>query len=128
MWQCVTEESAVDRAPRAFLAVKHASLAMGKANPERGKPYGGGSIVLVASGKHSSFPLSASVLMVYNLAQSRESGRELVLYIVSDLILLRNSYTSTTTLYRQCKQSRVSVRVCHLLGDSLSSDGRPITA
>ncbi|KAF9647310.1 NAD(P)-binding protein [Thelephora ganbajun] len=33
----------------AFLAVKHASLAMMKANPERGKPYGGGSIVLVAS-------------------------------------------------------------------------------
>lgn len=33
----------------AFLAVKHASLAMKKANPERGKPYGGGSIVLVAS-------------------------------------------------------------------------------
>jgi len=33
----------------AFLAVKHASLAMMKVNPERGKPYGGGSIVLVAS-------------------------------------------------------------------------------
>jgi len=33
----------------AFLAVKHASLAMVKANPERGKPYGGGSVVLVAS-------------------------------------------------------------------------------
>jgi hypothetical protein len=35
----------------AFLAVKHASLAMMKANSERGKPYGGGSIVLVASGE-----------------------------------------------------------------------------
>jgi len=33
----------------AFLAVKHASLVMMKANAERGKPYGGGSIVLVAS-------------------------------------------------------------------------------
>ena len=40
-----------DPIPSAFLAVKHASLAMMKANPERGKPYGGGSVVLVASGK-----------------------------------------------------------------------------
>lgn len=46
----------VDRVLSAFLAVKHASLAMMKANPERGKPYGGGSIVLVASGNSLRFP------------------------------------------------------------------------
>jgi hypothetical protein len=47
----VSQDWSVDGVFRAFLAVKHASLAMMKANPERGKPYGGGSIVLVASGE-----------------------------------------------------------------------------
>ena len=40
----------------AFLAVKYASLAMMKVSPECGKPYGGGSIVLVASGGQQCFP------------------------------------------------------------------------
>ena len=52
----ITRELLVDRVLSAFLAVKHGSSAMMKANPERGKPYGGGSIVLVASGKPVSVP------------------------------------------------------------------------
>ena len=59
---CVRRERLVDRVSSAFLAVKHASLAMMKANPERGKPYGGGSIVLVASGEPSFFPLESHFL------------------------------------------------------------------
>jgi hypothetical protein len=55
-WGSITQEFLADRILSAFLAVKHASLAMMKANPERGKPYGGGSIVLVASGKPLPFP------------------------------------------------------------------------
>lgn len=35
---------------RCFIAIKHASLAMGKANPSRGKEHSGGSIILTASG------------------------------------------------------------------------------
>jgi hypothetical protein len=50
-----------DRVPSAFLAVKHASLAMMKANPECGKPYGGGSIVLVASGEVAALPSETSL-------------------------------------------------------------------
>jgi hypothetical protein len=46
---------AIDRVLSAFIAVKYASLAMMKVNPEHGKPYGGGSIVLVASGEPLSF-------------------------------------------------------------------------
>lgn len=56
LWCDITQELVVYRVLSAFLAVKHASLAMMKANPECGKPYGGGSIVLVASGKHLAFP------------------------------------------------------------------------
>ena len=56
-WGNIIQELLVDRILSAFLAVKHASLAMMKANPERGKPCGGGSIVLVASGKSLSFPI-----------------------------------------------------------------------
>ena len=55
-WGNITQELLVDCILSAFLAVKHASLAMMKANPECGKPHGGGSIVLVASGK--SLPCS----------------------------------------------------------------------
>lgn len=55
-WNNGSQERLVDHVPSAFLAVKHASLAMMKANPSRGKPYGGGSIVLVASGECLSFP------------------------------------------------------------------------
>ena len=51
----------VDCVFSAFLAVKHASLAMTRANSERGKPYGGGSIVLVASGERLIPSLSASL-------------------------------------------------------------------
>jgi len=59
----------------AFLAVKHASLAMMKANPERGKPYGGGSIVLVASAagvRSGAGPVhySASKAAVNSIAQT----------------------------------------------------------
>ena len=41
-----------------FLAVKHASAAMKQANEARGKPFGGGSIILTASGLFffSNFP------------------------------------------------------------------------
>lgn len=53
----IIRELLVDHILSAFLAVKHASLAMMKASPERGKPYGGGSIVLVASGKPLPFPI-----------------------------------------------------------------------
>jgi len=56
-WGIVIHELLVDHILSAFLAVKHASLAMMKASPERGKPYGGGSIVLVASGKPLLFPI-----------------------------------------------------------------------
>ena len=56
LWGDTTQEFPVDHVFSAFLAVKHASLAMMKANPERGKPYGGGSIVLVASGDSLRFP------------------------------------------------------------------------
>ena len=61
-WGDITQEWLVDRILSAFLAVKHASLAMMKANPERGKPYGGGSIVLVASGKPLPSPPNTSLL------------------------------------------------------------------
>lgn len=59
----------------AFLAVKHASLAMMKANPERGKPHGCGSIVLVASVagvRSGAGPLhySASKAAVNSIAQT----------------------------------------------------------
>jgi len=56
-WGIIIQELLVDHILSAFLAVKHASLAMMKASPERGKPHGGGSIVLVASGKPLPFPI-----------------------------------------------------------------------
>ncbi|KAK7692944.1 hypothetical protein QCA50_004585 [Cerrena zonata] len=57
-----------------FLAIKHASAAMEKANPSRGKEYGGGSIILTASvaGIRSgagSVDYSASKAAVNSLAQ-----------------------------------------------------------
>ena len=55
-WGNTTQGLPVDHVFSAFIAVKHASLAMVKANPEGGKPYGGGSIVLVASGDPLRFP------------------------------------------------------------------------
>ena len=59
----------------AFLAVKHASSAMMKANAERGKPYGGGSIVLVASGELLSLSPSVSLLVtVFYLVAGVRSG------------------------------------------------------
>ena len=60
----VAQELLVDRILSAFLAVKHASLAMMKTNPERGKPYSGGTIVLVASGKPLPLPLNTSLLTI----------------------------------------------------------------
>lgn len=58
-----------------FLAVKHASAAMEKANPSRGKDFGGGSIILTASvaGLRSgggSVDYSASKAAVNNMAQT----------------------------------------------------------
>ena len=71
---------------------------MMKANPDRGKPYGGGSIVLVASGKPLSF-LPGRFHPDDNFPQLPEFGREPVLHIVSDLVLLSNPRTNQ--FYRQ---------------------------
>ncbi|KIP02966.1 hypothetical protein PHLGIDRAFT_111463 [Phlebiopsis gigantea 11061_1 CR5-6] len=58
-----------------FIAIKHASLAMMKANPSRGKEHSGGSIILTASvaGLRSgagSVDYSASKAAVNNMAQT----------------------------------------------------------
>jgi len=71
----ITQGWLIDHVLSAFLAVKHASLAMMRANPEGGKPYGGGSIVLVASGESLFFPPRTSLLMLgFHLVAGIRSG------------------------------------------------------
>lgn len=48
---------------------------MMKANPERGKPYGGGSIVLVASGELlARFPSALLLMTLFRLVAGVRSG------------------------------------------------------
>jgi NAD(P)-dependent dehydrogenase (short-subunit alcohol dehydrogenase family) len=66
-----------------FLAIKHASAEMKRANAARGKEFGGGSIVLTASGASGSVPLGAPCRSTAVPCQSRASVRAQAPSIVS---------------------------------------------
>lgn len=66
-----------------FLAIKYASAAMKTTNPSKGKEFGGGSIILTASGEYFIVSLTAEYSMIISYLQWLVCDLELGPLIVS---------------------------------------------